>query len=558
MKITPHYYQTDAKLAVFNYFENGGTGNPLVCMPTGTGKSIVIADLLIDIFSAYPTQRVMVLTHVWKLIQQNAAKLQQMWPTAPIGIHSAGLGLRDCMMPIIFGGIQSVSSTLEKNPLAFGHRDLILVDEAHLLGGDDDSQYLKTVKALTLVNPYLKVIGFTATPYRLKMGLLTEGDIFSDIAYNITTHEWFQRLIGEGFLCPLIGKPTNTVIKGLDSIGITGGEFNQKQAEKVIDTDENTYNACREILEYGHDRNKCMVFAQGVANAEHIAAMLDSLGASAVAVHSKLSADENRKRLAAYSRGEVWAMVGANMLTTGYDEPSIDLIADMQPTLSPGKHVQKLGRGTRVFPGKNNTLVLDFVNNIANNGPIDDPVLPRKPGVKSGDPAPIKICDAPRLKQNEGKGQKDILLPGCGAYNHASVRYCCNCAEEFSFQNKLEGTASIASPMKQTEAPVYKTLRLMGPVFYTKHDGKKEGGYTKPPSVKAVYPVGIRPINKYLHFEHVGLPRHHAREWWRMHSANEPPDTVDEFLTRTSELRIPTAVVVLANQKYPEIMQYEF
>jgi DNA repair protein RadD len=541
--IKPHYYQLEAKNAFFNYFNEGGTGNPLICMPTGTGKSVVLADILRDVFRHYPNQRVMVLTHVWKLIQQNAEKLQVMWPTAPVGIHSAGLNKRDCHMPIIFGGIQSVAPTLEKNPLAFGWQDLIFIDEAHLLSGNDDSQYQQVIKILKTINPDLKVVGLTATPYRLKMGKLTEGGIFTDIAIDLTSHEWFKRLISEGYLCPLIGKPTNTKIEGLSSLGIVGGEYNQKQAEEIIDTDENTYNACREILEFGHDRNKCMVFAQGVDNAEHIAAMFQSLGVTATCVHSKLTKEQNKQRLEAYSNGKYWAMVGANMLTTGYDEPSIDIIADMQPTLSPGKHVQKLGRGTRVHKGKNNTLVLDFVNNIAHNGPIDDPVLPRKPGSKSGDPPPVKICPQPH----------------CGAYNHASVRFCCNCGFEFLYQSKLEASASYASPMKTTE-PVYETLSLMAPVFYSKHQGReKVPGIVPPPMAKVVYAVtAAKPIVVHLCFEHTGFARRKAHEWWHTHSPNAVPQTVDEFLSRTGELRIPRSLVVQTNLKYPEVKQYEF
>ncbi len=558
MIITPHYFQTDAKNAIFNYFENGGKGNPLVCCPTGSGKSIIIADFLRDVFRHYPNQRVMMLTHVWKLIQQNAEKMQNFWPTAPIGIHSAGLGHRDTMMPIIFGGVQSVHKTLEKNEFAFGHRDLILIDESHLLGSDEDSQYLKVIAALTKINPYLKIIGFTATPYRLKMGLLTDGGLFSDVCFNITTHEWFQRLIAEGFLSPLIGKVTTTKIEGINSLSVTAGDFNNKQSEDLVDTDEITYSACKEMLEYGYDRSKCMVFAAGVQNAEHIAAMLQSFGASALAVHSKLSADENKKRLALYDNDEVWAIVGANMLTTGYDQPRIDLIADMQPTCSPGKHVQKLGRGTRVFPGKNNCLVLDFVGNIGRNGPIDDPVMPRKPGARTGEPPPVKICTGDKLLTNKDKPPA-VWTKGCDAYNHASARYCCNCAEEFNFTTKLFSTAFNDAPMKQEENPVFETVPIMRPIHYSKHEGKDKGsGIVSPPTVKAMYPFGIRSINMFLCFEHTGKPRRIAHEWWQRHSPNDPPATVDEFLSRTHELRVPKSVQVHANLKYPTIMEWHF
>ncbi len=428
-----------------------------------------------------------------------------------------------------------------------------------MLGSDEDSQYLKVIAALTRINPHLKVVGFTATPYRLKMGLLTEGGLFSDICFDITSHEWFKRLISEGFLSPLMGKVTDTKIEGIGNLSIVGGDFNNKQAESIIDTDEITYNACKELLEYGYDRNKCMIFAAGIGNAEHITAMLQSFGASAICVHSELKPEETKTRLAAYDNDEYWCIVGANMLTTGYDNPKIDLIGDFQPTCSPGKHVQKLGRGTRVYHGKNNCLVLDFVGNIGRNGPIDDPVLPRKPGARTGEPPPIKICQAIKLKINEGKTQKDTWVDGCDAYNHASVRFCCNCAEEFSFISKLEASASNASPMKQEVNHIFESIVISRPVFYSKHEGRDKGtGITSPPTVKAIYPFGMRSINMFLCFEHTGKARRIAHEWWQRHSALPPPETVDEFLSRTHELRIPKAMLVHVNLKYPEIKSLEF
>jgi DNA repair protein RadD len=548
--MTPWYFQTLAKNSIFEYFDAGNKGNPLVCMPTGTGKSIVIADFLRDVFMQHPNQRVLMLTHVWKLIVQNAEKMQKMWPTVPLGIHSAGLNSRDVIMPIVFGGVQSVVKNIE----ALGHRDLLLIDEAHLLNDDDDTNYKKVINGLLKINPYLKVVGFTATPYRMKKGMLTDGGLFTDIASNFCTHEWFSRLIAEGYMCPLIGKPTNTRISGISNLQVLGGEFNQKQAEELVDTDEIVNSACRELLEFGYNRNKCMVFAAGINNSEHISAVLNEMGASAVAVHSKLTQNQIKERLDAYSAGEYWAVVGANMLTTGYDEPSIDIIADFQATCSPGKHVQKLGRGTRIHPSKSNTLYLDFVGNVARNGPIDDPVLPRKPGQPTGE-VPVKICTTDKLIQ-ASPGFAEI--EGCGAYNHASARNCCNCAAEFSFASKVQETAYTDSPMKQETNPVYDIKEVRPPVFYRKNMGKMVGTFQKPPYIRATYMVGARSVNLNLFFEHTGKAKRLATEWWQKHSPNPPPQSCDEFLARTNELRVPTKVMIHSNLPYPEIVNYEF
>ena len=426
-----------------------------------------------------------------------------------------------------------------------------------MLGPDEDSAYQEIIKRLTAINPYLKVAGFTATPYRMKMGLLTEGELFSDVVFNITTHEWFTRLVNEGYLSPLIGKPTATKID-ISNVGIVGGDFNAKQAEDAIDREDIIYNGVKELLDYGYNRNKCMVFAAGVKNAEHIAECMQSFGASVAAVHSKMDPGEVKRRLEAYDKGDLWGIVGANMLTTGYDNPKIDLIADFQPTCSPGKHVQKLGRGTRVYRGndwqKENCLYLDFVGNVSRNGPIDDPVMPRKPGQKTGEPPPIKICETHRLVK-----VVERTVKGCGAYNHASLRYCCNCAEAFIFESKILNEAQNVHPMKQEENPQIDIVPIKHHVFYAKHNGKDKGnGIVSPPTVKATYVVGVRPVNVFLCFEHTGKARRLAHEWWMRHSSNPPPDTCDEFLRRTNELRIPKSVTVHSNLKYPEILGYEF
>lgn len=565
--MTPYYFQTLAVNSIFDYyFKEGKNGNPLVCMPCATGKSVVIADFIQQVFRHFPNQRVMMLTHVWKLIEQNADKIRKFWPTVPLGIHSAGLDLRDTIMPIIYGGVQSVV----KNVVAFGHIDLLLIDEAHLVNMEEDTQYHIVISELRKINPFLKVIGFTATDYRMKLGKLTEGGLFTDVCFDITTHEWFQRLIAEGYLTPLIGKPTNTKIVGLETVGSIGGEFNQKQAELLVDKEEITYSAVKELLEYGGDRNKCMIFAAGVNNAEHIASMFQSFGVTATAVHSKISDKENKRRLEAYSAGEYWAVVGANMLTTGYDEPAIDLIGDFQLTKSTPKHVQKLGRGTRKHPRKINTLYMDFVGNVMRCGPIDDPVMPRKPGAATGD-VPIKICETIKLSANKERfeemrqrGEKinlsdPSLVKGCDAYNHASARNCCNCAAEFNFDNKVQASAFYDSPMKQDDAPILETIVLKKPVLYTKNSGKEKlSGIISPPTAKVTYFAGLKPINVFLCFEHTGKARHMANEWWRRHSANEPPKTVDEFLSRTNELRVPKSILVHISTRYPSVEQYEF
>lgn len=545
----PRWYQLAAENSIFEYFQSGKTGNPVLVLPTGTGKSVIVASFIKRVLQTWPNQRVMMLTHVKELIAQNASKLQAVWPTAPIGVHSAGLKSRDTLNPIIFGGVQSVSKTIEKaekdgfefagctNP--FGHRDLVIIDEAHLFSPKEGTQYQYIIGELKKVNPNIKVIGLTATPYRLGQGMLTDDGFFTDICYDISGVEAFNRLISEGFLAPLIPRATTTQVD-VSNVGMSAGDFNRKQLQNAVDKDEITYNALKEACELGYDRKCWMIFASGVDHCEHIAAMLETFGISATFVHSKIKAKERDRRLEDFKAGVYQAIVGFRVLTTGFDHPPIDLIIDLYPTVSPGMHVQKYGRGTRPCEGKENCLVLDFAGNTKRLGPINDPVLPRKKGKGGGGgDAPVRICDT------------------CGVYNHASARFCISCNTEFSFQSKLTASAGTNELIK-SHVPQVEYLDVQK-VIYNLHQKKnRQGVHTSPPSIKVSYFCGLQMFNEWVCLEHSGFAGKKARDWWRQRHEEEPPPTTYEALQKTSQLRTPAKIRVHLNKKHPEILGVEW
>ncbi|MFM2054710.1 MAG: Salicola phage CGphi29, partial [Pseudomonadota bacterium] len=121
-------YQRQAIDSLMDWFRANPTGNPMLVLPTGAGKSVVLAMLIREALEQWPATRVLLLTHVKELIQQNAAKMLSVWPQAPLGIYSAGLGRRDTYRQIIFAGIQSVHN----KAMHLGAFDLIIIDECHL------------------------------------------------------------------------------------------------------------------------------------------------------------------------------------------------------------------------------------------------------------------------------------------------------------------------------------------------------------------------------------------------------------------------------------------
>jgi len=543
----PRPYQSEAINSIFSYFTTN-QGNPIVALPTGTGKSIVIAEFLRQVYQYYPGQRIMMLTHVKELIQQNYEKLRAVWPLAPAGIYSAGLSRRDTHKPITFAGIGSVY----KRAAEFGRQDLVIVDECHLIPHSGDGQYRTMIGALLEANPHLKVIGLTATPYRLGGGLLTDGGLFNHVCYDGTGMEPFNEFFKEGYLLPPVPRKTTTELDS-SSVRIQGGDFVQKDLQAAVDREEITRAAIDEVTRLASDRQSWLVFASGIEHAENINRELLSRGIVSAVVHSRMPKSQRDKAIQDSRDGKIRALVNNGVLTTGFDNPRIDCIVMLRPTNSPGLWVQMLGRGTRpIFqPGydlatkdgrlasiqaspKQNCLVLDFAGNTARLGPINAPMIPRKKGTGGGT-APIKTCI------------------NCETLNHASARFCICCGEEFPRQVKIQEQASTSAlVIHKKDLPVTKEYKV-NHVTYKCHT--KTG---KPPSMQVTYHCGIRVFREWVCLEHGDLPTERAYRWWRRRSSGAIPTTTAEALSMVSALQVPYAVEVVENRQYPEVKKALF
>jgi DNA repair protein RadD len=575
-------YQRYAVDSLYKYFSES-SGNPVIAMPTGTGKSLVIGGFILELFQKWPTQRVMMLTHVKELISQNADKLTRMWPAAPVGIYSAGLKSKEAGYPITFAGIQSCAKAAH----LFGHIDLIIIDECHLVSPNQNTSYQKFIADLKVINPNLKVIGLSATAYRLGLGMITEGGIFTDICCDMTTMEGFNWFVDEGYLSMLIPMPTSTELD-ISGVKKQGGEYVNRDLQAAVNKAEITEAALRECLESAHDRERILVFATGVEHVTDITDALNNMGETAVCVHSKMSDGERESALEAHSTGEARWLVNANVLTTGYDDPRIDCIVMLRPTMSPGLWVQMLGRGTRpcYAPGhdlnttegrleaiiegpKQNCLVLDFASNTSRLGPINDPVIPKKRGKGGGEP-PVKYCERQKVQQAnpdwnaiselqarefrerytpdaEGK----MMVMGCSAFNHTVARNCCCCGAEFIFAPKISHQASTSALIrrkKDSEAPVVETFRV-DKIVYEVHS--KVGGFD---SLKVTYHCGLRRFKEWVPAWHESGVKYKGKSWWKERTDLDLPDSPAEAVEMSDELLTPTHIRVWINKKYPEVM----
>lgn len=553
-------YQLSCVDAGFNYYIQGNRGNQLWCLPTGTGKSLIPAFFMQRAMTQWPDQRMLLLTHVKELIQQNHKALKLVWPTAPSSIYSAGLGKKEGHAPIVLGGIGSVVNNIS----AIGKRDLLFIDEAHLLAPSDSSMYQRAIAELMQYNPALKVIGLTATPFRMGQGRLTdpvykngvpEPSLFTDISFDLTGVDAFNSLIDDYYLSPLVPKRTDSVIDVSD-VRQLSNDFNQKQLNETVEAQGITGKALTEAYDLCTDRKSWIVFGAGIDNCVKITSILNSMGVAAVCVHSKMPDDDREKSIKAFKAGRFRAIVSNNILTTGFDHAAIDAIIDLRPTTSIPLHIQKYGRGTRPFyapqytfdhlrhkhyrkeaieaGGKSNCLVLDFAGNTPRLGPINDPVIPSaKKGDGSGD-VPIKICDV------------------CGAYNHTVARQCIECENEFIFKTKIKSSASTNEIIVRSGANIeYLTVTRMIPKLHTSKSNQQ--------SLRIGYVCGLEMINVFLSFDSTkGLPKHKAHEWWRQHVGESIPESSREALHRFSECRKTTTLRVDKSGNWPEVLEYLF
>jgi DNA repair protein RadD len=543
MKI--RYYQDNAVCSVLNYLDNHETGNPIVAMPTGTGKSVVIAEIVRRVLARWPNIRFLMSTHVKELIAQNADKLHTMLPGVDLGIYSAGLKQKTALSPVVYGGVAS----MVKNPKLFGHRHLMLVDECHLISDTNEAMYLTLIDQLKIMNPKMRVVGFTATPYRMGLGLLTNGRMFDHICYDDTTLERFNRLIAEGYLAMLIPQQTDIYIDNEGVLTSTTGDYVQAQAE------DRAMRVTREALteavgKYKHTRFSWLIFAGGLKHCYQIRDILTQLGVSCTVIHSNskeypITETERDQRIADFKAGKYQAVINYGVLTTGFDHPPIDMIIMLRLTKSVPLWVQMLGRGTRpfdgdaIFPPKRNCLVLDYARNTRLLGPINDPVIPQKKGLGAGE-APIKICDC------------------CGTYNHISVRWCVGCGEEFQFAVKIHKQADNAELIRDLD-PVYERFYVTQ-VFYDRNTASKHSK-TGLDTMRVTYFVKGRdlPFKEYVCIEHNGHARNSAVNWWAQRSATPCPPTIAEALQQLSSLRTPTMLTVWTNAvPLPQIVRCDY
>ncbi|MGY4025323.1 DEAD/DEAH box helicase [Aeromonas rivuli] len=370
-------YQTEAVNAVIQHFRKH-PDPAVVVLPTGAGKSLVIAEL-----ARKARGRVLVLAHVKELVEQNHGKYEAWGLKADI--FAAGLDRKEAKAQVVFGSVQSVARNLAAfdpvSPVAAtsvdtisatGSFSLLIIDECHRVSLDEESQYHQVIDHLKIANPSLKILGLTATPYRLGLGWIyrrhyhgmvkSHGErLFGDCVFELP----LRYMVKHGYLTPprLVDAPivhydfSKLIPKGngLFSEADLNGEL--KRQQRV------TPHIISQVLEYAVDRQGVMVFAATVEHAREIQGLLVAKEQHTALITGETPGPERDALISAFKGREIKFLVNVSVLTTGFDAPHVDLIVMLRPTESVSLYQQIVGRGLRLSPGKTDCLVLDYAGN---------------------------------------------------------------------------------------------------------------------------------------------------------------------------------------------------
>ena len=358
MAFTLRPYQQDAVNATLNHFRRHAEPAVIV-LPTGAGKSLVIAKL-----ARLARGRVLVLAHVKELVEQNHGKYQAYGLEADI--FAAGLQRKESQRKVVFGSVQSVARNLAQFDSAFS---LVIVDECHRISDDDSSQYQQIFSHLRQHNPQLRLLGLTATPFRLGKGWIyhfhyhgmVRGDekaLFRDCIYELP----LRYMIKHGFLVEPERLDMPVVQYDFSRLTVqANGLFSEADLNRELKQQQRvTPHIVSQIVEFAEDRRGVMVFASTV---EHAREILSLLPANSALISAETPAKERDATIAAFKAQQLKFLVNVAVLTTGFDAPHVDLIAILRPTESVSLYQQIVGRGLRLSPGKTSCLILDYAGN---------------------------------------------------------------------------------------------------------------------------------------------------------------------------------------------------
>jgi DNA repair protein RadD len=459
-------YQQEAVAATLTHFRKTNE-SAVIVLPTGSGKSLVIAEL-----ARLAKRKILVLTHVKELVEQNHLKYESLGLTA--GVYSAGLKLKQTQHQVTFASIQSAARNLDDFNEAYS---LIIIDECHRVNLPSDTsdheaheqdesstnQYQKIIQKITQVNPEVKLLGLTATPYRLGMGWIYRKHYRGFVRSEQTRP--FEQCIYELPLRYLIKRKYLTEPKLVDATiehydfsslkENASGEYNVTQVNHLLSQHHRvTKGIIEQVVELGENRQGIMIFAATVDHAKEIFSYLPA--DQSALITGATDGHERDHLLRGFKQKDIKFLVNVSVLTTGFDAPHVDMIAILRPTQSVSLYQQIIGRGLRLSENKHDCLVIDYTGN---DFDLYQPEVGEKKPNNQSQPVQVScpscefpnifwgVCDSDGdliehygrrcqglIKDAHGEHQCDFRFvfkecPHCGGENDIAARTCIECKE---------------------------------------------------------------------------------------------------------------------------------
>ena len=530
--IQPRPYQAEALEALDNHLR-ASDANPCVVIPTGGGKSLLMAWAIQSWKRAYPPFRCCILAHRKELVAQNAKELAGLWPGGDIGVYSAGLGSRDQEHSVLYASIDSVFKKWGE----FKAFDVLIIDEAHRIPAAGEGKYRTFINGCKVLNKNLRVIGYTATPFRMGCGPICHKDhILNQIVYEANVGD----LIGQGYLCRLRSKVGKAAPNMENVERNRGGDYKTQSLSTATDTPELVQEAVRSAMGIilAEQRKAVVFFCVDVEHCQHVSNELRKYGLDAPCVTGSTPQLQRDRIAAEFISGRYRAICNVNVFTEGFNAKRIDCIVLLRPTLSPGLYVQMVGRGLRLHDDKTDCLVLDYAHCIETHGPID--------------------CI----------GQGEVKIATCGQCGDAfswAVRVCPHCGWEIPKQEIERAEA------EQRERKMHETEAAQRAILGSEPEELKVDDVTvhrhrkpeAPDSLRVQYRCGCSTFREWICLDHGGFAERKARMWWGLRFGRQSATeiTVDAAMSDMflgQKLAAMTeGVTVVRRGKYSEIINHK-
>lgn len=409
MPLQLRYYQKDAVDAVIEHVKKRLSA-AVVELATGSGKSVIVSELARFFVGVAPSKHVLCLAPSKELVEQNHERYTKGYGY-PASMYCASAGEKCLKNAVIFASPDSVIKSIDL--IADLGIVAIIIDEAHGV----TPTLRKIVEGIRAKNEKVRVIGMTATPYRMGTGYIYAADhtnehpiiydesqardpFFSRLIYKIRGGE----LVNKKFLSPVkIGED----LDHYDTSGLEKdrfGKFSSKSVKLAFDGNTKTERITNKIIAQSVGRMGVVVFASTINHAEEILGYLPT--GQATIITGKLNKKIRERRIEAFKNREIKYLVNVDVLTTGFDAPHVDVVAVMRATESASLFQQMIGRGLRLHPDKTDCLILDYAENIDRHGLQED-------------------IFTPNIKAAKEKGECpeiEVTCPKCGILSHFKRR----------------------------------------------------------------------------------------------------------------------------------------